>query len=682
MLVFKNEKIRVESGAETFLSVQCGIQKIVLQAPSFALDGEQVSSFQYAGCTQTKKGVLVQYQSRNEVQLALELQAYPQSSILRFRYRLSSDTPVTMTKSDGMDQISYFTGAVGGEQTARWNELQFAQYLPHLHSFVPHVERVKPIQLMNGCTLAGPLLAAETEQGSVLLAYEHGAEYPNHYLHFELMNGEVSLHSTKGNYYHGQLISAEQSWQSCWMQVGVLDSHLEELYREYRHFMLELLPVSAESRKPYVFYNTWNYQERDFNLNGRPYLSRMTLDKILLEIDAAHEIGVELFVIDTGWYGKTGDWLVNLEKFPDHLEQVRERLEGYGMKLGLWFNPTVAARTSQIVEQHPEYRMSMDGKSEAHPVWETEESFGMCLCSDYAGWFAEKLITLYHTLGVRYFKWDGIGQFGCNSPLHGHGTDQNSAQERAECYSYQMGLAMIEVVERLLASCPDAIVDFDVTEAGRFVGLSFLSVGKYFLVNNGPYAKDFDLPEQFDYQQPETMTLNPWTNLFFYPGSARPRFCRTGIRYDFLVPSQLFLTHYLPEGNLQARENSFASFALGGNGIWGDLALLSVEERDYWKAQLRYYKQVREAASRVAAVTCGIAGSSPEIYEKICPDTGCGLAVFFTCQAGDYIYDTDVLKELPREIVGADRYEILPNQSVRLFVSLKQDDARTIFFIG
>jgi alpha-galactosidase len=64
------------------------------------------------------------------------------------------------------------------------------------------------------------------------------------------------------------------------------------------------------TRQPLIFYNTWNYQERLFNWHKRPYLSEMNQDRMLAEIDAAARMGVEVFVIDTGWYARTGDWRV------------------------------------------------------------------------------------------------------------------------------------------------------------------------------------------------------------------------------------------------------------------------------------------------------------------------------------------------------------------------------------
>ena len=59
---------------------------------------------------------------------------------------------------------------------------------------------------------------------------------------------------------------------------------------------------NAESRKPYIFYNTWAYQERNKWWNGKTYLDSMNQDRMLAEIDVAHRMGIDVFVLDTGWY--------------------------------------------------------------------------------------------------------------------------------------------------------------------------------------------------------------------------------------------------------------------------------------------------------------------------------------------------------------------------------------------
>ncbi|MDQ9736204.1 hypothetical protein RF031_13895, partial [Acinetobacter baumannii] len=66
------------------------------------------------------------------------------------------------------------------------------------------------------------------------------------------------------------------------------------------------------------------------------------------------------------------------------------------------------------------------------------------------------------------------------------------------------------------------------------------------------------------------------------PGAARPQVCRAFTQFDPWIPSTLFLTHFLPEGNDIALNNSMASLILGGNGIWGDLLSLDSDTVRAW----------------------------------------------------------------------------------------------------
>ena len=244
-------------------------------------------------------------------------------------------------------------------------------------------------------------------------------------------------------------------------------------------------------------------------------------------------------MLDTGWYEKTGDWTVSVKRFPDDLRPVKAKLDAYRMKLGLWFGPTSAAASSQVVRQHPEWRMSWNGTvGEPREIWETEKSYQMCMVSGYADAFAHELIRLAKELGVTYFKWDAIAQYGCDDPHHNHGTDSNPVGERNDSYGFQLVQYMSRVADRIAAAVPGAIVDFDVTEGGRAMGLGFLSSGKYFLINNGPYYQSYDIPID------DTKTNS---NLFFYQGQARTWIARSPLTFDKWIPSVLFLTHYFPD---------------------------------------------------------------------------------------------------------------------------------------
>jgi alpha-galactosidase len=253
----------------------------------------------------------------------------------------------------------------------------------------------------------------------------------------------------------------------------------------------------------------------------------------------------------------------------------------------------------------------------------------MCLVSRYADAFADELIRLYNEVGVTYFKWDAIEQYGCNDPNHNHGTSGNSYQERYDCYGFSLITAMAYVVERLSEVCPEAIVDFDITEGGRAVGLSFLSVGKYFLINNGPYYPNYDIPT------PEGRNVN----MFFYPGQARGWICRKPLAYDRWIPSILFLTHYLPDDPAENQWATLASLMLGHNGIWGDLLTVSDEGILRFGDTLARYKQVRDDITAANRVFSGEIGSSLEVHEKL-NDNGRGLVSLFSSHKGTYTYVT------------------------------------------
>ena len=170
--------------------------------------------------------------------------------------------------------------------------------------------------------------------------------------------------------------------------------------------------------------------------------------------------------------------------------------------------------------------------------------------------------------------------------------------------------------------------------------------------------------------------------MFFYPGPARPRVCRRGSSYDFILPSSLFLIHYLPDGPAGSRENNLASLMLGGNGIWGDLPALSAEDRDFWASGLADYKRVAPAAQRAPDRLRGFIGSSPEIHEKVDPRTGVGLLAFFTVNPAEITHLTQPLVRPPARVRGADAWEVLPDGRVRLLIKLDRDGARSVFFFS
>ena len=122
----------------------------------------------------------------------------------------------------------------------------------------------------------GPILLAGDATEQVLLAYEHGSTAPDEFLHFRTApDRSVELEAVKGNYWAGEEIGPDGGFSTLWFEMAAVRGDRAALQRAYRSFVLRHLALSPATRKPRIFYNTWNYQERLKHWKGKPYLSEM-----------------------------------------------------------------------------------------------------------------------------------------------------------------------------------------------------------------------------------------------------------------------------------------------------------------------------------------------------------------------------------------------------------------------
>ncbi|TVR64314.1 MAG: hypothetical protein EA426_00525, partial [Spirochaetaceae bacterium] len=626
--------------------------------PAFEIDGRLLcpdgTALHPASQPVTRHGTVVEHRLETDrwidangaavepgVTFALTLRTTADSPVVRFRYALgavakdSRDTPARMTRTKHTLRYLGLPCATCSD----FVEITLSEFDEMVHSYRPRERAITPAEIENGVERMGPIVRMALRSvghadAVALIAYEHGSQTPDAFLRYRFDRTACVLEEAKSTFADGLPIEGDSAFESVWFDLAVGSQGHDELATRFREFVLRDLSPNAASREPYVFYNTWNYQERHQAWEHGKYLDTMKSERILAEIDVAHEMGIDVFVIDTGWYGKTGEWSVNLDFFPDGLDPIREKLERYGMKLGLWFSPRQAAVSSRIARDHLDCRSAKNGVTvPPSPVWETEESYSMCLVSRYWEAFADELIRCNAEYGVTYYKWDAVGQYGCDAANHYHGGPEHTAEERSQMQAFEQVRYMQKVIDKLCAAVPDAIVDFDITESGRSVGLAFLASGKYFLINNGPYYRSFDDPE---YAPGGGMG----SNVFVFPGPARPRVCRAPLGYDRYVPSVLFLTHYLPDDPLASQIVNLASLVLGQNGIWGDLLGVSESGVRFIGESLARYKTVRDDITEAAPVTSGSVASAPEIHEKISNRTRRGVVSIFSSTRGTYLYVT------------------------------------------
>ena len=657
---------------------------VPVSPPTFEIDGRavrgEVDAWEATGgpveradgvVERTQSGVLRDFPS---ARLTLRTRQRRGSPVVRFRYELEATAPegFALTKSSGRDNLVY--ASVPLAKGARATEVRLSEYDPlcHCHRLVE--TPVADSCFSEGLAFAGPIVAIEAEGRASLLAYEHGSQSTDRFIEFSCtQDRRLELRAVKGNYWRGRRIVPGHPFETIWLQTAEVQGGIDAMAAAYRAFQIKGATDNPASRAPWIFYNTWASQERDFFWGGsRKYLNLMNEARILADVDRAAEMGIDVFVVDTGWFEKSGDWRVSRERFPNGLEPVVARLREKGMKLGLWFSPTEAAESSEIHARHPEAVMSWHGVAAApHSVWETEQSRFHCLVSAYWQSVADELIRCYRDWGVTYFKWDAINQYGCDSPDHFHGDASVPADERAECYAFEQVRYMARIVDRLCAACPDAIVDFDVTEGNRCVGLAFLASGKYFAVNNGPYFPDLDHP--YDWTASKY-----WSNVFVYPGPARARVARTTLDFDRWIPSVLYLTHYLPDAPRTSQKINLASLVLGQNGIWGDLSALSPEDRAWFGEALAAYKRVRDAVTSAPPVRTGVRGGSPEIHEKISAEGAGALAMFAAGGVHDYV----TAHRAGRVIWKTDNVSVVPTADGRARITCRFNgaDAALVFF--
>ncbi len=135
-------------------------------------------------------------------------------------------------------------------------------------------------------------------------------------------------------------------------------SHMSQIYHSL--YRTRLARGYWRDRERPVLLNNWEATYMDFDE-----------EKILSIAKKAKETGVELFVLDDGWFGDRsqddrglGDWYVNKEKLPGGISGLSEKIEAMGLKFGLWIEPEMVNKNSRFYEAHPDWIISAPGRYE------------------------------------------------------------------------------------------------------------------------------------------------------------------------------------------------------------------------------------------------------------------------------------------------------------------------------
>lgn len=200
-----------------------------------------------------------------------------------------------------------------------------------------------------------------------------------------------------------------------------------------------------------VLINSWEAAYFDFNGETIYRLAR-----------EAAELGIDMVVMDDGWFGKRndddsglGDWQVNEEKLGCTLGELIRRINAVGIKFGIWIEPEMVSEDSDIYRSHPDWAIRIPGREPVRARNQLVLDFSRQEVRDH---IFEQICHVLDQGKIEYVKWD------MNRSL----TDIYSMEKAQGKVTYDYVLGVYEFLERLMQRYPDLLIEGCSGGGGRF----------------------------------------------------------------------------------------------------------------------------------------------------------------------------------------------------------------------
>ena len=188
-------------------------------------------------------------------------------------------------------------------------------------------------------------------------------------------------------------------------------------------------------------------------------------EKIYNIAKQAGELGVEMLVLDDGWFGirnndksGLGDWFVNEEKIKGGLGLLSQRIHDLGMKFGLWFEPEMINPVSQLYEKHPDWCLKVEGRDMC--IARNQYVLDMSR-KDVQDYLFDCMNKILKDAKIEYIKWD------FNRNLTEAASALLPADRQNEIF-HRFVLGLYSLLERLLQAYPDLLLEGCSGGGGRF----------------------------------------------------------------------------------------------------------------------------------------------------------------------------------------------------------------------
>ncbi len=274
------------------------------------------------------------------------------------------------------------------------------------------------------------------------------------------------------------------------------------------------------------------------------------------------ECGVELFVLDDGWFGARssdraglGDWVANTTRLPRGITGIAERIEDLGMKFGLWFEPEMVNEDSDLYRLHPDWILAAPQRAKSHGRYQYVLDFSRKEVVDF---LYEMMAKILREAKVSYIKWD------MNRSITECFSASLPPERQGEVY-HRYILGVYDLYERLTREFPEILFESCASGGGRF------DAGMLYYAPQGWVSDDTDAVER--------MKIQYGTSLC-YPISSM------GAHVSMCPNHQVFRSTSL---HTRANVAYFGTF-----GYELDLNRLTKEEISEVKEQIAFMKQYRE----------------------------------------------------------------------------------------
>lgn len=230
--------------------------------------------------------------------------------------------------------------------------------------------------------------------------------------------------------------------------LGAMTRTFHELYKNHL-----IRSKYLHSKRP-ILINNWEATYFDFDD-----------DKLAAIAKEAKKLGIEMLVMDDGWFGKRnndecalGDWQVNEAKLKGGLHSLVERVNAEGLKFGIWFEPEMISPDSDLYRAHPDWAIQVPGRKINMARYQYVLDLTRQEVVDYA---YECVAKVLRSANIEYVKWD------MNRPLADIGSAALDSEHMGEFY-HRYVLGVYQMQERLLQEFPDLLLENCSGGGGRF----------------------------------------------------------------------------------------------------------------------------------------------------------------------------------------------------------------------